>query len=269
MPTIGGTLESASGAGCSVARPVARHGTSLLRGAARLGTLGLAAPENQVQYHVYASTEVSNPIDYGSPIATVSDTTWTSGTLAAPGSWQFGVRAFNGNGEEQNLDCAVTIVIGANGNDITNVPLAPTGLRAFATAGGGIRVEWWFPTTAGPRAPTGFHVYVGHTTGTSHLNSGFNLSALNVVPFNSSIGGLAVDTGTPNYAVPAATVLYSAGLFNTFQVNLVGLSDGTQYTIGTRAYNASGEEQNTAVVTVTADATGPAAVSSLTATAII
>jgi hypothetical protein len=269
VPTIGGTFDSTGSAGSSVARPVARHGTPLLRGAVRLGTLGLAAPEDEVQYHVYANTEGSNSINYGSSVATVLDTTWMSGTLAAPGIWKFGVRAFNANGEEQNLDCAVTIVIDANGNDITNVPLAPTGLRAFATAGGGIRVEWWYPTTTGRRAPTGFHVYVGLTIGTSHLNSGFNLSALNVVPFNSSIGDLSVNTGTPNYAVPAGTVLYSAGLFNTFQVNLAGLSDGTQYTIGARAYNASGEEQNTAVVTVTADATGPAAVSSLTATAII
>jgi hypothetical protein len=64
-------------------------------------------------------------------------------------------------------------------------------------------------------------------------------------------------------------VLYSAGLFNGFQANLVGFSDGTAYALGIRAYNSSGEESNNAVVTVTADATGPSAVGSLTAIAIV
>ncbi len=231
-------FNSADSAGSSVARPVARRGTPLLRGVVRLGTLGLATPENEVQYHVYTNTVGSTPIDYGSPVATVSATTWMSGTLRAPGTWRFGVRAFNGNGEEQNLDCSVTIVLDAYGNDITNRPLPPTGLRAFATANGGVRAEWWYPPTAGAKAPTGFHVYC--TAGSS-----------------------------VSYEAPSATVLYGSGLFNTFVSNIAGLSNGTQYAIGVRAYNASGEEQNTTAVAVTADATGPTAVLSLTAVAIV
>ena len=236
--SIRGTVSSAGGADSSVARPVARHGMPSSRGGVLLGFRGLAPPVDTVQYHIYTNSFGNNPIDYGSPVATVSATTWTAGTLAGPGTWRFGVRAFNGSGEEQNLDCAIAIVLDAYGNDVTNIPLPPTGLRAFATSGGGIRVEWWYPATANATVPTGFYVYLG--------------------------------TGmTPDYSTPTATVPYSAGIFNTFQSNLVSLSDGTTYAIGVRAFNASGEEQNTTVVTVTADATGPAAVDSLTATAIV
>ncbi len=191
-------------------------------------------------YHVYSNTGSGDPINYTTLVATTltSDTTWTSTALAAPGAWKFGVRAFNFYGEEQNLDCSVTIVLDAFGNDITNQPLPPIGLRAFATPRGSIRVEWYYPLTRGPTVPIGFNVYLG--TG-----------------------------GTPSYATPAATVLYSAGLFNVFVANIAGLSDGTTYSVGVRAYNGSGAEQNTIAVSVTADAIGPAAVDSLLATAIV
>ena len=89
-------------------------------------------------YNVYSNTGLSDPIGYTTVIATVglSNSTWTSTTITAPGTWRFGIRAMNGYGEEQNLDCAVTIVLDAFGNDITNQPQPPTGLRAHATAGG-------------------------------------------------------------------------------------------------------------------------------------
>lgn len=188
-------------------------------------------------YHVYASPAPGVPIDYGTVVATTAMTTWTSFPLS-PGTWKFGVRAFDSNGEEQNLACAVTIVIDASGNDASNVPLPPTGLRAFATPGGSIRIEWWFPRTTGAMAPVGFFVYLG-------------------------------TTGTPNYASPAATVPYASGYANTFVSNISSLANGTTYTVGVRAYNASGIEKNTATVDVTADATGPGAVTGLTASAIV
>ena len=45
--------------------------------------------------------------------------------------------------------------------------------------------------------------------------------------------------------------------------------DGVTYVIGVRAYNATAEEPNTMTVTVTADATGPEPVDSLTAVAAV
>ena len=44
---------------------------------------------------------------------------------------------------------------------------------------------------------------------------------------------------------------------------MAGFTDGTTYTIGVRAYNATAEEMNTNAVTVTAIATGPAQVDGL------
>lgn len=191
-------------------------------------------------YHVYANTGIGDPVDYDVPVATVlgfDNTTWISQPLASPGTWSFAVRAFNAAGDELNLDCSVTIILDATGRDITDIPAAPIGLRAFATAGGGITVEWGYPPVSGPKNPTGFHIYIG--------------------------------TGpTPDYGSPAATVLAKAGLFGTFQGRLAGLSDGTTYSIGVRAFNHIGEESNTTIVSVTADATGPSAVTGLIGVAI-
>jgi hypothetical protein len=188
------------------------------------------------QYHVYQSDTAGQPIDNSAPVATAAGTGWLSGSLG-PGTWSFGARAFDIHGEEQNLDCAVTITLDANGNDVTNRPAPPVGLRAFATAGGGIRAEWFSAPVVGATAPTQFHVYIG--TG-----------------------------GTPNYATPVAAVAYNAGIFNTFAANIGPLAPGT-YSVGVRAANPVGEEPNTTAIQVLADATGPAAVDSLIATAIV
>ena len=127
-------------------------GSSALAAAAVLGGLGgadrLAGFESDLLYNVYSNTGIADPINYNSPIATVSVLTWTSSPLAFPGIWRFGVRAFDPVTmlEEENLDCAVTIILDASGIDITNRPKAPTALRAFPRAGGTIRVEWAYNT---------------------------------------------------------------------------------------------------------------------------
>jgi hypothetical protein len=189
-----------------------------------------------VQYHVYANTGAGDPINYDSPIAATTATTFTTSPLSFPGTWSFAVRAFDVFGEEQNLDCALSIVLNTAGQDVTNQPLPPTAIRGIALVGGDIRVEWFYPPTTGFRAPTGFHVYAG--TG-----------------------------GTPNYATPVATVLFSAGFGSAFQVDVTGFIGGGVYTIGVRAFNATAEEANTNTVVVTAIATGPTAVVGLTAAA--
>jgi hypothetical protein len=208
--------------------------------ARRRGRLGLPRwlYAGGIGYHVYANTGAGDPINYNTPVATVTAPGWTSGALSFPGGWKFAVRAFDSCGEEQNLDCAVEIVLDASGNDITNRPLAPVGLRAFALAGGSVRVEWAFPAVQPGKLPTGFHVYTG--TG-----------------------------GVPNYTLAAATVGYSSAIAGSFVANLAGLTDGTVYTIGVRAFNAAAEEPNTITVNVTADATGPSPVVSLTAAATV
>jgi len=195
---------------------------------------------SDLEYHIYSNTGIADPINYASAIATTSLLTWTSSALTYPGTWSFGVRAFDpvSGLEEENLDAAVTIILDASGVDISQRPKPPLALRAFPTAGGGIRVEWAYNTINPAPIPTGFHVYQG--TG-----------------------------GMPSYGSPAATVSFAAAIAGTFVANLAGLSNGIAYTIGVRAYNATAEEPNTVTVTVTADSAGPSAVVSLTATAIV
>ena len=222
----------------------AAEGTYAITGAA--ATLTVTVPGGGVgplAYHVYANSGIADPIDYDAPIATTSNTTYTTSPLTVPGTWSFGVRAFNSEGEELNLDLAVTIVLNAAGQDISDVPMPPVMLRALAYAGGTVKVEWIYVTASGPRSPTGFHVYIG--TG-----------------------------GTPNYTMPATvtvpgllgnlTVIPSnVGRTGSFEATLSGLTGGTVYTIGVRAFNGIGEEKNTKTVNVTADAAGPAAVDDL------
>ena len=187
----------------------------------------------RVAYHVYANTGAGDPINYSLAIDTTSGLTYTASPLSYPGTWSFGVRAFYviSGLEEQNLDCCVTIILDANGDDVTNRPPPTTVLRAFPLAGGAIRAEWIYPPTYGPKTPTGFHVYTG--------------------------------VGALSYATPTATVAWGTGIANSFVTNMTGFTDGTTYTVGVRAFNATAEETNTNTVTVTAIATGPAPVDGL------
>jgi hypothetical protein len=227
-------------------------------------------PPYIVGYHVYSNTGIGNPINYSNPIATIlgfGNTGYQLCNLSYPGIWSFGVRAFNQFGEEANVDTVVTIVLDVNGNDITARPLAPTGLALFPLSHGNLRAIWSYPPVRGPKSPTGFHVYIG-------------------------TGGIV------NYATPVATVPYSSAIVGSFLANLTALTgprnrlllqdgsafllqnnsyfllqssststDSAVYTVGVRAYNAAGEEPNTATASATTDSTGPQAVDSLTVTA--
>ncbi len=188
-----------------------------------------------IVYQVYANTGVGDPINYTTPIATVSGLTFTTAPLNPGGSYRFAVRAMDATTGlvDQNLDCAVQILLSAAGTDVTLMPSAPLGLRVFALAGGSVRVEWSYLGVDQAAVPLGFHVYL------------------------SSSGPLS-------YATPQATVPYAAGVVS-YGVTLTGLPGGAICTVGVRAYNAAAEEPNTATVSVVALASGPAAVDALAA----
>lgn len=175
----------------------------------------------------------------GAGKATATETLAEKTTLS-PGTWRFAVRAANQYGEEQNLDCMVEVILDADGNDITNRPLPPVGLRAIAIPNGSIRVEW-SGQFLGPaaKAPTSYLVYM--TPGT-----------------------------VPSYGEPAATVPASSGLFGIFSAVLAGGLDEQTYAIAVRASNAWGVEPNTQFVTVEAEVSGPPVpVAALTATPVV
>jgi len=190
-------------------------------------------------YNVYMNHGAGLPIDYLHPVATVnalSVTSWTSPALTYPADWWIALRAFNQFGEEQNLDCAVEVILDGTGKDITNRPLPPTALRAMAIANGGIKLEWHYAPVYTAKAPSGFNVYLGAGA-------------------------------PPSYGSPVATVGFGTSIANTFFTTISGLTSSVTYFVGVRAYNATAEEPNTNTVSVVADATGPAAVASLTGTA--
>ncbi len=108
--------------------------------------------------------------------------------------------------------------------------LLESGLETGTTS---IKIEWSYLSQIKAKNPAGFHVYLG-----TH--------------------------GTPDYTTPVATVLFSTGIFNSFNTTLTGLTGGTTYSIAVRSYNSFGEEQNNNMIFVVAATAGPPAVSSLT-----
>src|SRR3954466_10939994 len=125
------------------------------RGGTTAGTL---------QYNVYGNDGAGGPIDYSSPLATVSATTWTSGALLASSFHRYAVRAKT-TLEEQNADAHVDVILSAARADVTRVPFAPKVLVARHLPATGwaanVRPDWPCPSYAREPLPTGFHVYEG------------------------------------------------------------------------------------------------------------
>jgi hypothetical protein len=219
-----------------------------------------------VAYNVFVNDGMGGPVNYGSPIATISPssiitastdafptdraptdfgplmatlaaTTWTSSALAFPGDYTFAVRAFDTvtGYEELNVDCRTRLILNSSGLDITAQPNAPTNVSAITTANGGVRVDWHYSPIGQNGAPTGFLVYM--TAGS-----------------------------TPGYGGSPVSVPYAVGQ-PSFTTTFAGLTDATTYTVSVRATNATATEPNvTAFATFIADATPPTVVDGLTAT---
>ena len=192
-------------------------------------------PNGPTHYHVYANAGDGGPIDYSTPVATVDGLEWATPVLDAPGQHRFGVRAFGSISglEEENVDAAVLIVLNDDGDDVTNRPAPPFGLRLRSESGGVVVAEWSHPGGVGANRPTGFHVYTGDPE--------------------------------PSYAAPALTVSAKA-VFGAFSARLTGLTDGP-LAVAVRAFNATAEEDNDNFITVVVDGTPPDPVDGLTATA--
>jgi hypothetical protein len=182
-----------------------------------------------VSYHVYANGGVpGTPIDWTSIVATTASLSWTSAALLASTSWRFGVRAFDTvtGLEDQSVDAQIEITLDGSQADVTGLPPAPSGLSASATSNGGYRVEWAWTS---PSTPTGFKIYLG--------------------------------TPTPDYSTPVATVPFAG--YAPYRYNGTGLSDGVDYQVAVRAYNAVGIEPNSVVASVTGTTSHPSAVDGL------
>lgn len=189
------------------------------------------------QYHIYANDGNGGPVDYTTAVATVDGLTYSPAALGAPSDNTFAVRASDTDSglEETNTDVRVRIVIDGAGADISGLPNPPVHLAAHAAAGGAASVDWAYSPAGQGGRPTGFHVWLA--------------------------AGGTVDYESP----PAATVSYTGSILGPwlFTAGLAGLTDGTLYTVGVRAYNGSGTEANTDTVQVTGKSSGPAEVDNL------
>ena len=195
-------------------------------------------PDTTAQYRIYGNTG-SGPIDYGTVLATVTGTSWTSPTLAAGSSWAWAVRAVDPATSlvEQNVDQRAFLVLDAGVADVTNLPAGPSGLTVRPWSNGSLLVEWHAVISPrDPRAATGFGVYAG--TG-----------------------------GTPSYAAPAVLTPAYPGV-QAYRAFLTNLAPGMACTVGVRASNAVGTEANTTTATATPTTTAPANVTGLTASLI-
>lgn len=190
-----------------------------------------------IVYDVFKGNSSAGPIDYTTVVTTTSSLSVVLAALALGSSTRFGVRTRDTvtGLSDHNTDARVLVTVSAAGADVTLAPRPPQAVRALPAAGATVVVEWAAPDPDPTRTATGFHVYIG--------------------------------TGSVSYTSAVATVLYSTrrpGQY-TFRATLTGLTDGTTYQVGVRAYNAAGEETNTSAVAVTASGTGPTAVASLSA----
>jgi hypothetical protein len=192
---------------------------------------------HQILYYIYSNAGTGDAIDYTTPKAVKTADSWTSAALNAPGDYKLAVRAYDARTglEERNVDAVVELKLDVSGNDVTLVPAAPLGLRAFPIAGGKIRVEWSGACGDPSMLPVGFNVYCR--------------------------------AGSIDYSHPAASVPWAAGRAGSFSEDLGGLTGGVSYSIAVRAFTSVREEPNKTVVVVAADTTPPVHVDSLVAIA--
>lgn len=193
-----------------------------------------------IVYDVYSGDHAGGPIDYSTPVASgLTALTYATAALPLNSQTWFGVRKREtvSGLDDGNTDARVFVLIDGSGNDVTNRPPAPQHVRAFAAGLTTAVVEWAFPYLQG-NMPTGFHVYDGAG-------------------------------GAPSYASPVATVPFTGASVNrfAFRTSVTGLTAGTTYQFGVRAYNATGEEPNTNTVSLTMPSAPPNNATSLAAAA--
>ncbi len=180
------------------------------------------------QYRVYSNDGAGGPVDYSTPIATVSTLTYTPTALPHSSSTTFAVRAYDpATGlEEENTDARVTILIDASGNDVSARPNSPQGISARAGVAGAVRVEWAYVTSGQGAAPTYFDIW--YTAGS-----------------------------TVNYAAsPLLSVAHTPGRLH-YAADLPPQAGGVAAVVGVRARNANGRDPNTASAAVTPIAAAP------------
>lgn len=174
--------------------------------------------------------------------------------------------------------------VDSDGVMILDAPNPPLDLTAEVLSGGRIRLRWFYSAAGQEVAPTGFNIYM--------TASALTLEAMNAArrpltggwfPKDSghawpltngwfvSVGGEEVDFSIPVDMVYFADSPWGNGVAGGFGKQFYEwtsdpLTDGQLYRFAVRSFNSSnGESQNTDYVIAVADATGPDAITGITA----
>jgi hypothetical protein len=166
-------------------------------------------------YRIYSNHGTGGPVDYSTPVATTAGITYVTDPLPPASDSTFVVRAFDTitNLEEANTEARVQVVVGADGQDLSDLPKAPHALSISPTFGGGCRVSWAFAPAGTNGLPVGFYVYL-------------------------TKGQIAVDS------TPTATVPFVAGRIG-YSYTLPGPFSPATYSASVRSFNNVGVEANT------------------------
>jgi hypothetical protein len=196
-----------------------------------------------VVYRIYANTGAGDPIDWEAPVATVSGLTWNTPALAFSTDWSFGMRPYDDvlMLEYQGIDATTRVIVGPNGEDLTDRPPPVQNVIVTGAEGLALNVAWSFGVvnsgTYSFVRPTGFKVWHAVAPG-------------------------PIDYDDP----PSVTVPYAVGQIN-YSATITGLTAGTDYVIGVRSYGVLSDDGSVDVVLATVDGTAPSAPQSLVATA--
>jgi hypothetical protein len=189
-----------------------------------------------IVYNIYSNGGSGGPVNFSTPIATTTNLSYTVGPLSPTSNYRFTVRSMDTAAgiEESNTQASVRVVLDATGLEVGQRPNAPSALTARATSNGGCLAAWAYTSAGQVASPTSFLIYL--------------------------TAGPTVDLTTP-----AATVVYIPAT-SSYSCQLVGLADGSAYTVAVVAQGASNAITSVAVTAlVYGDSTPPNAVDALVA----
>jgi hypothetical protein len=195
-----------------------------------------------IQYRIYKGDASGGPIDYSTPVATVSGLTWTGAALAVGTTTRFGVRAYDTvtGLDDNNRDVVAEVVVDPSGADASGYPAPVAQVSARPRGAATINARWTHALADRP-TPTQFRVWA--TPG-------------DVVDWTQPPAGVAA-VGQGDYVLG----------FAVLDLDLPGLTPGTAYAVGVRAVAGGLADRGTAQAQATLPATTPQAPRGLSLTA--
>lgn len=117
---------------------------------------------NSILYRVYWNSGTGGPVDFSTPLATVSSSNFQVGSLAAPSDCTFVIRSYDPITalEDANSDARLRVVIDETGRDVTSIPDVPQNVWVSPRFGGGYLVGWIYRPKEGRGLADAFRIEV-------------------------------------------------------------------------------------------------------------